>query len=124
MGITVIAGMGTWGQIILAEWFYTFLLVLVVLNAAVANGPNNYFGLAIGMCVTAGGVAVGGISGGCFNPAVSFALGIGGLWAKGAGGGNGWFFVYWIAQFIGAVTAAGITAAVQGSSEVEPDDVE
>lgn len=120
----VIAGKGTWGQIVLAEYFYTFLLVLVVLNAAVVNGPNNYFGLAIGMCVTVGGIAVGGITGGCFNPAVSFALGIGGFFAKGAGGHNAWFFVYWIAQLLGAATAAGVTAAAQGSAEVEPVEVD
>jgi glycerol uptake facilitator-like aquaporin len=119
--ITVIAGKGAWGQIFLAEYFYTFLLVLVVLNAAVVNGPNNYFGLAIGMCVTVGGVAVGGISGGCFNPAVSFALGMGGLWAKGTGGGNAYFFVYWAAQFLAAATAAGVTAAAQGAAEEEPE---
>lgn len=120
-GITVIAGKGTWGQIVLAEYFYTFLLVLVVLNAAVVNGPNNYFGLAIGMCVTVGGIAVGGISGGCFNPAVSFALGMGGLWAKGTGAQNAWFFVYWIAQFLGAATAAGVTNATQGFDETLDD---
>jgi len=121
-GIAVIAGKGTWGQIILAEWFYTFLLVLVVLNAAVANGPNNYFGLAIGMCVTVGGVAVGGITGGCFNPAVSFALGIGGFWAKGAGGQNGWFFLYWVAQFLGAACAAGLTKATRGGHDEKPEE--
>jgi len=119
-----IAGKGTWGQIIEAEFFYTFLLVLVVLNAAVANGPNNYFGLAIGMCVTVGGVAVGGISGGCFNPAVSFALGIGGIWAKGVGGGNAWFFIYWIAQFLGAAAAAGVTHVVRAGEETIESDSE
>jgi len=113
----IILGKGTWGQIMEAEFFYTFVLVLVVLNAAVANGPNNYFGLAIGMCVTVGGVAVGGISGGCFNPAVSFALGVGGLFAQGTGGSNGWFFIYWIAQLLGAAAAAGVTNIVRGNDE-------
>jgi len=116
-----IAGKGTWGQIMEAEFFYTFVLVLVVLNAAVANGPNQYFGLAIGMCVTVGGVAVGGISGGCFNPAVSFALGVGGLFAKGTGGQNGWFFIYWIAQLLGAAAAAGVTNMARGYDESVDD---
>merc|ERR1711924_12367 len=113
-------------QIILGEFFYTFLLVLVVLNTAAiaSNAANKSFGLAIGMCVTVGGIAVGGISGGCFNPAVSFALGIGGLFAKNAGGQNAWFFIYWIAQLLGAATAAGVTAAAQGSAEVEPEEVD
>lgn len=118
-GVTI-AGKGTWGQIIQVEFFYTFLLVFVVLNAAVANGPNNYFGLAIGMCVTVGGVAVGGISGGCFNPAVSFALGMGGLWARGGGAANAWFFIYWLAQLLGAAAAAGVTGFVRrGEDDAE-----
>jgi aquaporin Z len=119
-----IAGRGTWGQIIEAEFFFTFLLVFVVLNAAVANGPNNYFGLAIGMCVTVGGVAVGGISGGCFNPAVSFALGIGGFFAKGKGGGNAGFLVYWTAQLLAAAAAAGATKIVRGAQEDEEQEEE
>jgi len=117
MDVLTIAGKGTWGQIVQVEFFYTFLLVFVVLNAAVANGANNYFGLAIGMCVTVGGVAVGGISGGCFNPAVSFALGMGGIWARGGGGANAWFFIYWIAQLLGAAAAAGVTGFVRGRTE-------
>jgi glycerol uptake facilitator-like aquaporin len=124
-GITGIAGKGTWGQIILAEWFYTFLLVLVVLNTAAVNMPNSYFGLAIGMCVTVGGIAVGGITGGCFNPAVSFALSIGGLFAKGDGAKTAAaqfaFLGYWAAQLLGAATAAGVTAAVRGSAGQEKD---
>jgi len=119
-----IAGAGSWGQIMEAEFFYTFVLVLVVLNAAVANAPNNYFGLAVGMCVTVGGVAVGGISGGCFNPAVSFALGVGGLFAKGDGGKNGWFIIYWIAQLLGAAVAAGITSMTRGKGYVSETDEE
>jgi len=109
----VIAGQGTWGQIFQVEFFYTFLLVFVVLNAAAVNGPNNYFGLAIGMCVTVGGIAGGGISGGCFNPAVSFALGMGGLWARTVGGQNACFIIYWVAQLLGAAAAAGVTGFIQ-----------
>jgi glycerol uptake facilitator-like aquaporin len=32
------------------------------------------FGLAIGSCITVGGYAIGGVSGGSLNPAVSFGI--------------------------------------------------
>jgi aquaporin Z len=63
-----------------AEYVQTLALVVTVLNTAttVVQGNNSYFGLAIGFVVVAGALTVGGISGGCFNPAiaiVSFILG-------------------------------------------------
>jgi aquaporin Z len=58
---------------LLAEFLFTFALVFVVLNVATARGTegNSYFGLAIGGTVLVGAYAVGGISGGAFNPAVA-----------------------------------------------------
>jgi len=69
------AGFGWW-EAALAEVLYTFMLCFVVLNVATAakNAGNQFFGLAIGFVIIAGGYAAGGISGGAFNPAV--ALGI------------------------------------------------
>jgi aquaporin Z len=68
-----------WGQIFVAELVFTFTLCLVVLCVAASehNSVKNYFGLAIGSCVTVGGFAIGGISGGSLNPAVSFGIGTG-----------------------------------------------
>jgi len=68
-----------WGQIFFAELVFTFTLCLVVLCVAASgiNSVPNYFGLAIGSCVTVGGFAIGGISGGSLNPAVSFGIGTG-----------------------------------------------
>ena len=59
-----------------AEFLFTFALAWVVLNVATAKGTdgNSFYGLAIGMTVMTGAFAVGGVSGGAFNPAV--ALGI------------------------------------------------
>lgn len=56
-----------------AEFLFTFALAYVVLNSATAKGNagNSFYGLAIGMTVMAGAFAVGGISGGAFNPAVA-----------------------------------------------------
>ena len=59
-----------------AEFLFTFALAWVVLNVATADGTkgNSYFGLAIGLTVTAGAYAVGPISGAAFNPAVAIGL--------------------------------------------------
>jgi len=86
----------------LAEFFFTFALVYVVLNVATSSDqPNNhFFGLAIGFTVGAGAFAVGGVSGGAFNPAVVFGAMLMGLidW------GN--FYIYLIGNALGAVVAA------------------
>ena len=57
-----------------AEILFTFLLVFVILNVALNKNleGNQFYGLAIGLTVTAGAFAVGNISGAVFNPAVSF----------------------------------------------------
>jgi aquaporin Z len=55
------------------ELLFTFALAWVVLNVATSKDhPNNsFYGLAIGFTVATGAFAVGGISGGVFNPAVA-----------------------------------------------------
>jgi len=61
---------------LIVEFLFTFALVWVVLNAATASATagNSFYGLAIGFTVFTGAVAVGGISGGAFNPAVGFGV--------------------------------------------------
>jgi aquaporin Z len=63
---------------ILAEFLFTFALCYVVLNTATAKGTldNSFYGLAIGMTVMTGAFAVGGVSGGAFNPAVAVGIGL------------------------------------------------
>lgn len=65
-------------QAFAAEFLFAFALVYVVLNTATAKGTegNSFYGLAIGMTVMTGAFAVGGISGGAFNPAVAVGVGI------------------------------------------------
>jgi aquaporin Z len=57
----------------LVELLFTFALCYVVLNIATGKShpDNSFYGLAIGFIVVAGAFAVGVISGGAFNPAVS-----------------------------------------------------
>jgi aquaporin Z len=60
----------------IVEFLFTFALAWVVLNVATARGTsgNSFYGLAIGMTVMTGAVAVGGVSGGAFNPAVGLGV--------------------------------------------------
>src|SRR5690625_2175967 len=87
---------------LLAELIFTFALCYIVLHTATSkdSAGNSFYGLAIGFIVTVGVVAVGGISGGSFNPAVTFGLLLSGVFA--------WKFlwVYLIAQVLGGVLAA------------------
>jgi aquaporin Z len=61
---------------LIVEFLFTFALVYVVLNVATskATAGNSNYGLAIGFTVMVGAFAVGGISGGAFNPAVAVGL--------------------------------------------------
>merc|ERR1719235_2167204 len=92
-------------QALIAEFAFTFVLAFVVLSVAtVKNALSEYFGFAIGMCVTAGGYAIGKISGGSLNPAVSFGISSSHI----IGGGAFWRCLIWsLFEFVGAGLAAG-----------------
>lgn len=87
---------------LVAEFLYTFALCYVVLNVATAKGTsgNPTYGLAIGFTVLAGAYAVGGVSGGAFNPAVAVGIASMGLvaWAH--------LWIYLAANFAGGAAAA------------------
>jgi len=63
---------------LIAEVLGTFALVYVVLNVATAKGTegNSFYGLAIGFTVLACAYALGGVSGGAFNPAVATGISV------------------------------------------------
>jgi len=73
----------TLGVAFAAEVLFTFALVYVVLNVATSKDhpDNGFYGLAIGFTVAAGAFAVGGLSGGAFNPAVAFGAASAGMFA-------------------------------------------
>ncbi|MFN4019730.1 MAG: aquaporin Z [Erythrobacter sp.] len=92
-----------------AEFFGTFVLVFGGCGSAVlaAGFPELGIGfagvsLAFGLSVLTMAYAVGGISGGHFNPAVSLGLAIAGRfgWAE--------LVPYWAAQVLGSFCAAGV----------------
>lgn len=89
---------------VVGELIFTFALCYVVLNVATSkDNPNNsFYGVAVGFTVVAGGFAVGALSGGAFNPAVSLGAAVMGLFAWST------LWVYLVVQVIGG-TVAGVT---------------
>lgn len=69
------------GPSLIAEFLGTFALVYVVLQTATAKGTagNSFYGLAIGFTVLAMAYALGGVSGGAFNPAVATGISLAGI---------------------------------------------
>ena len=89
------------GAALLVEVLFTFALAYVVLNVATSKShpDNSFYGLAIGFMVMAGAIAVGGISGGVFNPAVALGGAVMGLFSWSA------IWVYLLADLIGGALA-------------------
>jgi len=73
----------TWKGVAFAEGLFTFVLAFIVLAVATSEPPespteqNFQFGIAIGSCTTLGGLAIGAVSMGALNPAVSFGVALG-----------------------------------------------
>eukprot|EP00747_Dinoflagellata_sp_TGD_P125970 gnl/TRDRNA2_/TRDRNA2_174230_c4_seq2.p1 gnl/TRDRNA2_/TRDRNA2_174230_c4~~gnl/TRDRNA2_/TRDRNA2_174230_c4_seq2.p1 ORF type:complete len:459 (-),score=106.31 gnl/TRDRNA2_/TRDRNA2_174230_c4_seq2:107-1483(-) len=97
-------GMDHWLHAGIVELIYTFMLCFVVLNVACSKkhaGKNQFYGLAIGFVIVAGGYGAGHISGGCFNPAVAFGIDV-----SSAHLGFGWALAYTGFEVLGAALAA------------------
>ncbi len=107
-GIEVVAATPAVAPALLAEFLFTFALCFVVLNVATAKGTegNSNYGLAIGFTVLIGAYAVGGISGGAFNPAVAVGITVMGLSSVA----NIWIFL--VANLAGGAAAAAIFKAL------------
>jgi aquaporin Z len=95
-----------WPALLAAEAFGTFLLVLAGVGTAMYAGLTGIGGgplavaIAFGLALTAGIVAVGRVSGGYFNPAVSLGAAVAGRlpWIR--------LVPYWVAEVIGGLGAA------------------
>lgn len=101
-------------QSLIAEFLGTFALVWVVLNTATAKATagNSNYGLAIGFTVTTMAFAVGGISGGAFNPAVA----IGATMMHLINGSQVW--IHLVADFSGGAAAALAFKALTSSDDL------
>ncbi|MEJ5020518.1 aquaporin Z [Ochrobactrum vermis] len=101
-----------------AEFFGTFWLVFggcgsAILAAAFPELGIGFLGvaLAFGLTVLTMAYAVGGISGGHFNPAVSLGLMVAGRFpAKD-------LIPYWVAQVLGAIAAAAVLFLIASGKE-------
>lgn len=94
------------------ELLYTFMLCFVYLSVVTSKkhaDKDQFFGLAIGAVIVAGGYAGGHISGACFNPAVAFGIDASNMKLT-------WFLIYSVVQLLGA----GLASVVY--SVVRPDD--
>eukprot|EP00747_Dinoflagellata_sp_TGD_P125956 gnl/TRDRNA2_/TRDRNA2_174230_c0_seq3.p1 gnl/TRDRNA2_/TRDRNA2_174230_c0~~gnl/TRDRNA2_/TRDRNA2_174230_c0_seq3.p1 ORF type:complete len:494 (-),score=86.94 gnl/TRDRNA2_/TRDRNA2_174230_c0_seq3:73-1554(-) len=95
-----------WPEAMTAELVFTFILCYVVLAVATTRRSLvQYFGLAIGSCFTIGGYAVGAVSGGALNPAIS--VGVSTAHLANNGGSVFWHCgAYAAAELLGGILAA------------------
>ena len=79
------------------------------------NRGDSFYGLAIGFTVAAGAFAVGGVSGGAFNPAVALGASVLGIfkWSH--------YWIYVVGPLLGAVIAAGAFLYTQPAEKPEGD---
>jgi len=109
-----------WHQVVIAEFVFTFVLAFVVLSVAtVRDALSQYFGFAIGMCVTVGGFAIGKVSGGSLNPAVSIGISSSHI----LGGGGFWpCLIYSLVEIAAGAAAAGAFMVTQPSEYDTSDE--
>mmetsp|Transcript_11548 Transcript_11548/g.32486 ORF Transcript_11548/g.32486 Transcript_11548/m.32486 type:complete len:618 (+) Transcript_11548:54-1907(+) len=108
-----------WWPVLAAELAFTFMLAFVVLAVATvrpAPGPtkqNFQFAFAIGSCVTAGGYAVGAISGGALNPAVAVGLSTSSAVVTTTASHAPWYYCiyYSVFELLGGAVAAAVFRA-------------
>jgi aquaporin Z len=105
-----------------AEIFFTFVLAFVVLSVACSpsagkGGYSEVFGLAIGSCVTVGGYAAGGVSGGSLNPAVSLGIATGDAMAGGTGSLL-YAVCYTLFEVVGGFAAAGLYLSTHAAASM------
>ena len=89
-----------WGRRLVAEFVGTFALLFIGMGAPAVHADLTGVALASGLVIAVMASAVGHISGGHFNPAVTFGFVVTRRIAFPLA------VVYWITQFTGAVTAS------------------
>jgi aquaporin Z len=111
------ASVAATGKMFVVELIFTLALTYTVLNVATARGTegNSFYGLAIGGIVLVGAFAVGGVSGGAFNPAIALGASVTGLfkWSN--------YWVYLLAELVGGVAGALAFLFVQPEEKVTGD---
>ncbi len=103
---------------LLVEAVFTFMLALVVLNAAASRKTegNSFYGLAIGATIVVAATVGGPISGGAFNPAVAIGAAV---TAAMHGGSVASVWIPIVGPLLGAV-AGGYVWAAQERADPAP----
>jgi len=106
-------------DVIVAEVLFTFVLCTVVLTVAVSKttADPTMFGLAIASCVTLGVNAIGAISGGSLNPAVSLGIATAHHFRDGSFVAAVIYCIAELAAGCAAAAAYSVTHAVDKASE-------
>lgn len=104
---------------LLAEILATFALCLVILHVATSKATegNGYYGIAIGFTVTGFAFAVGGLSGGAFNPAVGMGPIL--VDAMTADGSLSNLWLYWVGPVLGGIGAVPVFRLQEGDIGAE-----
>ena len=99
--VTVSLSVSIW-HVFIVEFIYTFALVFAALVTSLVRHPLSALltAVAVGLVVATGGVTVGSISGGAFNPAVVFGSAIMGIYAWET------IWIFLLANIAGSVAAA------------------
>ena len=102
-------------HVLIVEFIYTFALVFAALVTSLVKHPLSALltAVAVGLVVATGGVTVGSISGGAFNPAVVFGSAIMGIYAWET------IWVFLLANLLGALAAAIVVFTLNFRSSVE-----
>ena len=87
---------------LVAEFFGTFALVWAILNAWATPSQSTSYALIGGLAWLAAHAALGGLSGGAFNPAIAVGMATAGMAAWGD------LWIYFFGELLGAAAAATI----------------
>ena len=106
MGVQILGG-----QVFVAVLVFTYVLAFVVLSVAtVGITLYEYFGFAVGMRANVGGFAIGKVSGGSLNLAVSIGISTSHI----IGGGGFWpCLIYTVVELVAGALAAGVFIVTQ-----------
>lgn len=95
----------SWWEAMIVESLYTALLAFVHLSVTCTkrnnpeHGRNQFYGLAVGFALIAGGQSAGAVSGGVLNPALALAI-------EATSTSERWGFAYAAYHLVGAIIGA------------------
>eukprot|EP00927_Polykrikos_kofoidii_P067243 TRINITY_DN62758_c0_g1_i1.p1 TRINITY_DN62758_c0_g1~~TRINITY_DN62758_c0_g1_i1.p1 ORF type:complete len:238 (-),score=28.08 TRINITY_DN62758_c0_g1_i1:69-782(-) len=105
-------GLYSWKSVVLLEVLYSAALCYIVLGVTSSVKERHVSGLAVGFTVLSAAVTIGGVSGCCLNPAVSFAASSSSALQLGFSEGFRMFLTYFLSPFVGSAVGLVLYALV------------